>query len=138
MSQQPSPYRDNSGFTLIEMTIALVVTAILGVILVTALGSSLTNSSQPIFRLQQTMALLQTMENIRADFTVSNDLALLKTAIGTGVQSNSYGNYEVLENAYVKFAGYTEAPGVASDGILKVTIRDSTSGMVLTELFVDW
>jgi len=139
MSQPPRPDRSpQQGFTLIEVIITLVVASILAVVLVMALGTSFTSSSEPIFRLQQTMALHRTMENIRADFSAANSLALLKLAIGTGVQSNGYGNYQVIDNGYITFTGYNEAPGIASDGILKVSIKDPGTGMVLTELFVQW
>lgn len=126
------------GFTLIEVIIALVVGAILVTILASALGTSVTDSSQPIFRLQKTMALHQVIENIRADFASINDIALIKTTIGTGQQSNGYGTYEVVENKFIKFTGNVEEDGVSGDGILKVSIRDIDTGMTLTELFVEW
>ena len=138
---RPTPPNHNlqqRGFTLIEIIITLVITAILSVILVLALGSKISHSGEPIVRLQKTMALQQTMENIRADFEALPSIANLRTAIGTGVQSNGYGSYEVIENSFISFVGYTDAPGVVGDGILKVTIKDDSTGLVLTELFVDW
>lgn len=126
------------GFTLIEIIITLVVFAILSTILVTVMGTSVINSGQPVSRLQQTMTLQQTMENIRANFSAVSDLSLLKSAIGTGQQDNDYGTYEVMDNRYIKFTGHNEAAGVAADGILKVSIKDQGSGLVLTELFVEW
>jgi len=126
------------GFTLIELIVTLVVFAILATMLVTVMGTSVVNSGQPVFRLQQTMTLQQTMENIRANFSAVSDLALLKSAIGTGQQDNAYGTYEVIDNRYVKFTGHNEAEGGAADGILKVSIKDQGSGLVLTELFVEW
>lgn len=132
------PDSSNHGFTLIEVIIALVVGAILATILVSAMGTSLGDSSQPIFRLQKTMALHQVIENIRADFSAIDDIALLKTSIGTGQQSNSYGTYEVVDNKFIKFTGNVEEDGVSGDGILKISIRDTDTGMMLTELFVEW
>jgi len=126
------------GFSLIEVIIALVVGAILATILVSALGTSFLDSSQPISRLEKTMALHQVIENIRADFAASNDIALLKTTVGTGQQSNGYGTYEVVDNKYITFTSNAETGGVAGDGILKVSVRDSSTGMTLTELFVEW
>ena len=130
--------RGQQGFSLLELVIALVIFAILATIMVTAMGSSMVQSSQPIFSLQRIMALHQVMENIRADFSAQNDLALLKTAIGTDQQNNSYGAYEVVDNRYIKFIGHNEAAGVAADGILKVSIRGQGGGLTLTELFVEW
>lgn len=129
------------GFTLIEVIITLVVLGILAAMVMTAMGTSVSNSNLPVSRLQQTMALHQTMENIRASFGYSDDIALVKTAVGTGVQSNAFGDYEVIDNSFITFdppTSYTEAPGVVGDGILKVTIRDQASGLTLTELFVQW
>ena len=130
--------RGQQGFSLLELIIALVIFAILATIMVTAMGSSLGQSSQPIFNLRRIMALHQVMENIRADFAAQNDLPLLKTAIGTGQQSNSYGVYEVVDNRYITLVGYSEAAGGVADGILKVSIRDQGGGLTLTELFVEW
>lgn len=132
------PNRNNQqGFSLIEIIITVVVLGILATMLVTVMGTSVTSSSQPIFRLQQTIALQQTMENIRANFSATPDLALLKTAIGTGSQNNSYGVYEVIDNKFITFTGYTEVEGVAADAILKVSIKGQETGLILTELFVE-
>ena len=48
---------DQRGFTLIEIIIALVIFGILATMLVTVMGTSMSNSSQPVFRLQKTMSL---------------------------------------------------------------------------------
>ena len=53
-----------SGFTLIEVIITLIIASILGTILYTYFGTSLTQSSTPIIRLEKTLALQQVMENI--------------------------------------------------------------------------
>ncbi len=126
------------GFTLIELIITLVVFGVLATMLVTVMGTSVTNSSQPLNRLQKTMTLQQTMENIRANFAAVSDIAVLKTAIGSGQQNNDYGAYEVIDNKYIKFTGHNETAGVAADGILKVSIKDQDTGLVLTGLFVEW
>lgn len=137
------------GFTLIEIIITLVVGAILATILASALGSSFFNSSLPISRLQKTMGLHQVFENIRADFSVINDIALLKTSVGDiGAQATSYGDYEVVDSRYITFiddpASTTtppakiEADGVVGDGVLKITLRNPDTGIMLTEFFVEW
>lgn len=133
----------DQGFTLIEVIITLVVLAIVASMLVTAMEPSIatidkSTGSTPISRLQQTMALQQTMENIRANFDDTNDLAALNTAVGAGMQNNSFGAYKVEENKYINFSSYGEVAGIATDGILKVTIKDPASGLILTELFVSW
>ena len=126
------------GFSLIEVIITLVVGAILALVLALALGSSFTNSGLPLFRLQQTMSLQQVMENIRADYAAHGDIALLKTSVGTGTQNNGYGTYTVISNKFIKFVNNVQADGTMSDGILKVSIQDPNTGLILTELFVAW
>jgi prepilin-type N-terminal cleavage/methylation domain-containing protein len=131
------------GFTLIEVIITLVMMGLLAAMLVTALGTSVSNSNLPVSRLQQTLTLHQTMENIRASFAASDDIANLKTAIGVvGIHhSNAFGDYDLIENGFITFdppTSYDEAPGIEGDGILKVAIRDEASGLTLTELFVQW
>jgi len=138
MSNAPSQHSKRSqGFTLIEIIITLVVFGILATMLVTVMGTSISSSSQPIFRLQQTITLQKTMENIRANFSANPDIAILKTAIGTGSQNNDYGVYEVIDNKFITFIDYTEVEGVSADAILKVSIKDQDTGMILTELFVE-
>jgi len=136
-SAPPQNCTRSQGFTLIEVIIILVVSGIMATMLVTVLGTSMTGSSQPIFRLQQTIALQQTMENIRGSFSATPDIALLKTAIGTGPQANLFGTYEVVENKFITFTSYTEVEGVSADAILKVSIKDPGTGLILTELFVE-
>lgn len=139
MNKKKSPLSlQNQGFTLIEVIITLVVLAIVASMLVTAMGTSLTTSISPISRLRQTMSLQQTMENIRANFNATSNLADLKTTVGTGLQNNSFGVYEVVDNKYIKFSSNSEVAGLATDGVLKVTIKDQGSGLTLTELFVSW
>ena len=141
MNNSPSPNRkpldSQRGFTLIEIIITLVVFGILATMVVTVMGTSMNSSSQPIFRLQQTITLQKTMENIRGSFSANQDIALLKTTIGTGSQNNSYGVYDVIDNKFITFTGYTETEGVSSDAILKVSIKDQGTGLVLTELFAE-
>lgn len=148
MSQRPTQrHKGQRGFTLIEIIITLVVLGVLASMLVTVVGVPFTSSSQPILRLRQTMSLQQTMENIRANFAATKDLATFdfntfKGTIGaTGSsQQNSFGSYLVVTNSYVKFntSSHNEESGVQADGILKVAIKDQASSLILTELFVTW
>lgn len=57
-----------AGFTLLEFIVALVVASVIAAMVYNFFGSSLTQSSVPIFRLQKTTNLHQVMENIGADF----------------------------------------------------------------------
>jgi len=57
-----------SGFTLIEIIITVVIVAILGAMILTFLSKSLVDSSEPIRRLRQTSDLNRVMANITADY----------------------------------------------------------------------
>ena len=65
-----------SGFTLIELIITLVIAAIAAAMLSTFFNASLTQSSVPIARLQQASNLHQAMENIVTDFNRLNKINL--------------------------------------------------------------
>lgn len=57
-----------SGFTLVEVIIALVVVAIVAAMMATYFGTSITQSSAPIFRLKAAGNLNQIMEKITTDY----------------------------------------------------------------------
>jgi prepilin-type N-terminal cleavage/methylation domain-containing protein len=57
-----------SGFTLIEVIITIVLVAVVGAMLATYFGTSITQSSLPIFRLKASGKLNQIMEKITADY----------------------------------------------------------------------
>jgi len=132
-----------AGFTLVELIITLVVAAIVAVMVVTVMGTSMTKSSEPLFRMQKTFALQKVMENFMTayfeDFEYYHMLPELKTAIETstvgiecpqGHVCNSFGNYILVENKFIKFdASENEIPTVDTDAaaMLKVTIKNSNN-----------
>ena len=122
------------GFSLIEVIIGIVVFGILAIIFISFLGSPLTDSVQPVVRLENTMLLQRVMEDIRADFKANKDLAALKTAIDAG----TYGTYTVEHNDYIKFTGNSEVADSTDLDLLKVTIKNTTGDFTLTLLFSDW
>lgn len=65
-----------AGFTLIEFIVTLVIAAIAATMVYAYMGSMLTKSSEPIFRLQKASNLHQVMENIVADYNRLNALNL--------------------------------------------------------------
>lgn len=140
--------QNDKGFTLIETIIVIVVAAILAAMMFTYSSTSLTKSAQPLNQAKKAFALQKVMENIFTDYNIqykSTDLVPLQTAIGGGVaggnegstQNNSYGQYTIVANHFVKFVGNTETPIDTGAGdprnILKVSIKNDL-GETLTIL----
>ena len=122
------------GFSLLEVIVSVVITAILGSLLLTMMRNPLTASSNPVLSLKNAYNLQKVMENM-ASFT--NGLPSLTSSIGAegSSQSNtSYGVYQVVYNRYIQFSGSTNAETSGGTNILKVTIKD-TSGDRLTRIF---
>ncbi|MEW5725119.1 MAG: type II secretion system protein, partial [Thermodesulfobacteriota bacterium] len=88
-----------SGFTLLELILALTVGAILGVMLVSYLGLALERSAEPVVQALEMSDLRQVMENITADYynllNRSDALDELERRIGSGHSdpSTGYGAY---------------------------------------------
>jgi len=132
-----SKLSEKSGFTLIEIIVTLTVTAILSVMLVQFMGTSLSRSAEPILSVQEGMALQSIFESMNADykqllFTDNTPLDTFKTRVETG---GFYGTYALTDSTYILFDGsQVEAPCNTPDcRILKVTI--SMGDHSLTSLF---
>jgi prepilin-type N-terminal cleavage/methylation domain-containing protein len=65
---------NQTGFTLIEFIVGLVIAAIMASTVYTFFGNALTKGSETIWRLQKTSNLQQVMENIVADFNRLNKI----------------------------------------------------------------
>jgi prepilin-type N-terminal cleavage/methylation domain-containing protein len=65
-----------TGFTILEFIVALVVAAIVASMVYTYFGNALTQSSVPIARLQKASNLYQVMENIITDYNRMNQINL--------------------------------------------------------------
>jgi prepilin-type N-terminal cleavage/methylation domain-containing protein len=130
--------KQKNGFTLIEIIITLVIASIFGVVIFQYLGSSLTRSSDPIFRLKKSLTLQQVAENITADYkrNFSTDLAGLKAKVDNP-STSGYGNYTVVTSKYIKFDNFQEIdePNTNIKKMLKVTIKNEQNE-TLTMLFI--
>jgi prepilin-type N-terminal cleavage/methylation domain-containing protein len=130
--------KQKNGFTLIEIIITLVIASIFGVVIFQYLGSSLTRSSDPIFRLKKSLTLQQVAENITADYKLnfSTDLAGLKAKVDNP-STSGYGNYTVVTSKYIKFDNFQEIdePNPNIKKMLKVTIKNEQNE-TLTMLFI--
>jgi prepilin-type N-terminal cleavage/methylation domain-containing protein len=128
---------NKAGFTLIEIIVTLSVSAILSVMLLQFMGSSLSRSAEPIVSMQEGMALQSIVENMHADYKQlllkdNTPLATFKTRVET---AGYYGTYALTDSKYILFDGtQTEAPCTAPDcRVLKVTI--SMGDHSLTSLY---
>lgn len=130
----------SAGFTLIEVIITLIVVAIVGTMMYTTLGSTVSQSSAPIKRLQTSLTLHQVVENFVTAYEkyYAGDLEALKAVIGTegASMNNNFGQYTVVENRYIKFVSNVEQQALATDtlNLLKVTIKNSNNE-TLTYMF---
>ncbi len=122
------------GFTLIEVIVTILVIAVLGSLMVTALGPSLTHSTEAAASLAAAYDLQSTMEAIRQTGT-TNTLADLSALIGPegASRNNQFGVYDVIHNRSIDFVANQEQPSGATTNLLKITIQGQ-SGETLTLL----
>ena len=128
----------HSGFTLIEIILALVITALVGTGLAQYLGTAFSTSAIPIQHLRQAFKLQQVMENITEDY--ENDPTPL-TELQGRINDNDYDNdnvnqhYTVEYNDFVKFDGTRNAVEDNTDpkNLLMVTIKNESG--IITTLF---
>jgi prepilin-type N-terminal cleavage/methylation domain-containing protein len=120
-----------SGFTLLEIIAVILITAVLGALLFQYFGQSFIKSSAPIEHLQKTHQLQQVVENITEDYERSAKTSAflegsLKNSIGMegSDQDNTYGQYHVVQNRFIKFTAGSEVTATGADpkDILKVRI----------------
>jgi prepilin-type N-terminal cleavage/methylation domain-containing protein len=142
------PMKKDSGFTLIEIIVTLIVASILGTIVATFMGSTMTGSVQPLLRVQQAGTAGKVMENITTDFNKLNSedytngttvaLSTLKARIDARPATTLYGaNYVIAYNDYVVLNNNgTTAPiadGTGNNRTLRVSITQGSQ--TLTTLF---
>jgi len=123
--------RRSRGFTLIEVLVAIVLSAIAMAAILPMLDQVFLRSHEPRTQLDEGIALQTAMENLVVWHT--NGLESLRLHIGA--EGGSYlGVYPVQDNHYVEFSGGTEAAAGTATNLLKVTLRNSL-GEASTRLF---
>ena len=112
MSQLQFRLRSQSGFTLLEVIIAMIVAAILGAILLEFMGHTVQKSYEPIKMARENMELNEIVEKMNADYKkrllLSPDPLLgFKNDVETGNTASPppyYGDYSV-STAWIAFDG---------------------------------
>lgn len=131
------------GFTLLEVIAGLVLISIMAAMLVTFMGTGVTQSANPVIMAQDGAYLNQIMENMTADYkyllaTAQSPLSQLSTNIGnTNHYSDASHPYTVVENTYISFPSGSSVGegGNINNKFLKVTI--SYKNLTLTTLFTE-
>jgi len=139
--------KSGRGFTLIEIIVSLIVASILGVILVSFMGSNVMQSANPVLLSQNGAYLNQIMENVGADYkylmaTSATPLTAFIANVGTeGTSQTRYADvshpYTVVHNHRISFPSgspVTEQADIAGK-ILKVTVQYRT--LSVTALFTE-
>jgi prepilin-type N-terminal cleavage/methylation domain-containing protein len=132
-----SSIADPAGFTLMEIIVTLTVAAIVSVMLVQFMGTSISRSTEPTVSMQEGMRLQGVLENMNADYkllllTHKTPLDAFKNRVET---DGFYGTYTLSESEYIRFdENHDESSCNSADcRILKVTI--SSGDHSLTSLF---
>lgn len=139
-------FKEDAGFTLLEVIVSLILIAIVGTMLVQITGSRLIGSAKAVRNGVDSVAIRDVMETITADYrkisVEKGDRAL--TTLQARIDANKgkpdglYGNYQVITNGFVKILEKNGSFAVVADDtgdntILRVTV--SRGGPSLTALF---
>jgi len=132
--------RAQSGFTLLEVIVTIMIAAIMGVFFAQFVGTSVIHSTDPVHRLQNLSGATHIMEYMSADYkrlaaTQSNFLAIFKDYVTNGNTAMKppgfegypyYGAYDIVTSRYVRFNSSRveeDDPDQLTGRVLKVTIR---------------
>lgn len=134
------------GFTLLELIVTITIAAILGTVLVTFMGTGLTESVQPIIRTQNQNRVIEAMDRMTADYkkllmtdTSGDPLNTFRLAVisNNNNPSSSYGSYTLEDGTprYIIFdSSGNEQDDTTERRILRVTISQGDQRM--TAIFV--
>lgn len=137
---------DRSGFTLIEIVAAILVSAVLAVMIVQIVGGYTWRSYQPLQAINENLALREAMDNISADYrnlliTDPTPLVTLQQRIANpdAVYYKTPVPVAAAYNQCIEFSNNTEASAHldcnTNDLILKVTLQITGTQHRLTALF---
>ena len=125
--------RRNTGFTLIELIVTIVVAALAMAAVIPFLGDVFLRSHEPGVQLHAALELQTAMENLLAGHTGS--LGDLYNQVGPEGSYLSDG-VRLVEKRYVEFTGAAESEAGAETGLLKIRLENSL-GESATRLFTE-
>lgn len=132
--------KHNKRFTLIEVILTIIIVMLVATVFSTLLSDFLLEAPRQMENLRAEVHLQNVMERITASHLGS--LESLSNSVGNeGVsQSNSFGNYIVIHNKFIKFDNLGDEQeiitGTDSEDLLKLTIKQSSSLQIST-LFIE-
>ena len=126
---------DMRGFTLIEVIVTIVLSALALGAIVPLMGPVFMRSHDAPALLRDALDLHNAMENLAARQETST-LAEIQTRVGS--EGSLYlGRFPVVHNRFVAFAGHTEGGSPSTNNLLRVTLASSTTGEQFTRLFAE-
>lgn len=120
------------GFTLIEVVVAIVISALAMAAILPFLGDVFLLAHEPRLQLRDALSLQSAMEDLIAFHT--NGLEVLRAEVGSE-GSMHRDAFRVIDNHYTAFSGANESVPVTNN-LLKVTLQNSL-GETLTRLFTE-
>lgn len=139
MKPDSLPIRPQSGFTLLEVVITLIVASILGAILIQFMGTSMQQSYEPVYLVQEGYSVNQVLENLNAEykrllFTSTTPLEDFKTLVeNANTPPDPYFGDYTYQTGWIAFDGSGNEVASADHQILKIKITFGQQS--LTALF---
>ena len=142
MTRPDNILKTSAGFTMIEIILLIILSALFGTLLFQFTGTSVTRSGEEVVLVQQGCELTGIMEQMTADYDelIKTDpegfsLDTFQSNIAAGNTKENvpyYGDYTVNTNCYIIFTDGNEVV-VDDSNLLKVTITKGSQS--LTALF---
>ena len=130
MKSKCKSFTGQSGFTLLEVIVTLIVASILGAIFLEFMGTTVLKSYEPINMTQSSLDVNEIIERMNADYRKhlllsSDPLAAFKTDVENGNTPSPlpyYGDYSV-QTSWIQFSGGTEQADISGQNrVLKVKV----------------
>ena len=143
-SHPHNPSRNQRGFTLLEIIVTIIISAVLATILAEVMSGQTLRSYQPVQAIEENLSLRAVMDNILSDYRSlrPNDPLVLDT-LSDRIINGDYFNGDFTNGlsfdtntGCIEFnADNEETPGAEPCNILKVTITVTGTQHSLTTLF---